>query len=95
MIEREEERDEEGARLLHVLPRLAGVVDAVALRERRSAAMYFERVQRLAQGDAGHGTAEMVAELSCWKWLSDSGTTVGFELADGRQRHDGPPAVLM
>jgi hypothetical protein len=43
----------------------------------------------------GDGTAEIVAELSCWKRLSDSGTTVVFKCTIVETGIDTPLAVLI
>ena len=73
--QRKAERGDEPAGLLHVLPAQAAVVDRIVARQRARREI-LQIGERVALGTPGMATPWIVALLSCWKWLSDSGTVL-------------------
>ena len=61
------------------LPRLAGIVDLVSGTARVS--RIVSRTNSMASPWVTLGTPEKVTALSCWKRVSDCGTTVSLMLA--------------
>jgi hypothetical protein len=67
--------------LLHVLPAQAAVIDRIALRQRARRQVLQIVASASPCATPGMATPWMVALLSCWKWLSDSGTVLVTMLA--------------